>query len=95
MWSESVETQSEKGISWFLYIRAWICILSRHDANMGNSDILFTTDRGLCRLIEFEETPSGQMTVEEFMTVDLEDECDPPSAIAASCSTIHDILCLY
>lgn len=35
------------------------------------------------RLSEFAETPSGGLTLEEFMTVDLEREQDPPSFKAA------------
>ncbi|PIK39626.1 putative transcription factor IIIB 90 kDa subunit [Apostichopus japonicus] len=31
------------------------------------------------RLTEFEETPSGQLTVDEFNKIDLEEEQDPPS----------------
>ncbi|XP_060564800.1 transcription factor IIIB 90 kDa subunit-like [Ruditapes philippinarum] len=31
------------------------------------------------RLVEFEETPSSQLTIEEFQTIDLEQEADPPS----------------
>lgn len=31
------------------------------------------------RLIEFGETPTSQLTLEEFMTVDLEEEQDPPA----------------
>uniref|UniRef100_UPI003AAE9882 transcription factor IIIB 90 kDa subunit-like n=1 Tax=Centroberyx gerrardi TaxID=166262 RepID=UPI003AAE9882 len=31
------------------------------------------------RLVEFEETPTSQLTIEEFMTTDLDQECDPPS----------------
>lgn len=31
------------------------------------------------RLIEFGETPSSSLTIEEFMSVDLEEEHDPPS----------------
>ncbi|XP_067099048.1 transcription factor IIIB 90 kDa subunit-like isoform X1 [Osmerus mordax] len=31
------------------------------------------------RLNEFEETPTSQLTIEEFMKVDLDQECDPPS----------------
>uniref|UniRef100_A0A7N6AM85 B-related factor 1 n=1 Tax=Anabas testudineus TaxID=64144 RepID=A0A7N6AM85_ANATE len=30
------------------------------------------------RLNEFEETPTSQLTIEEFMRVDLDQECDPP-----------------
>ncbi|KAI4804137.1 hypothetical protein KUCAC02_025778 [Chaenocephalus aceratus] len=30
------------------------------------------------RLIEFEDTPTSQLTIEEFMKMDLEQECDPP-----------------
>ena len=30
------------------------------------------------RLNEFEETPSSQLTIEEFHTIDLEEEHDPP-----------------
>lgn len=36
---------------------------------------------GLCcrfRLTEFGDTPTSQLTIEEFMKVDLEQECDPP-----------------
>nr|XP_046229526.1 transcription factor IIIB 90 kDa subunit-like isoform X3 [Scatophagus argus]XP_046229527.1 transcription factor IIIB 90 kDa subunit-like isoform X3 [Scatophagus argus]XP_046229528.1 transcription factor IIIB 90 kDa subunit-like isoform X3 [Scatophagus argus] len=35
------------------------------------------------RLTEFEDTPTSQLTIDEFMRVDLEQECDPPSFIAA------------
>jgi transcription factor IIIB 90 kDa subunit len=35
------------------------------------------------RLIEFGDTPSGALTVDEFLTVDLEEEQDPPAFIAA------------
>lgn len=35
------------------------------------------------RLIEFGDTPSSSLTLEEFMTVDLEEEQDPPSFKAA------------
>ncbi|XP_019909766.2 transcription factor IIIB 90 kDa subunit isoform X2 [Esox lucius] len=31
------------------------------------------------RLNEFEDTPTSQLTIEEFMRVDLDQECDPPS----------------
>ena len=31
------------------------------------------------RLYEFEDTPSGLLTAEEFQLIDLEDECDPPA----------------
>ncbi|XP_052006946.1 BRF1 RNA polymerase III transcription initiation factor subunit a [Xyrauchen texanus] len=34
------------------------------------------------RLNEFEDTPTSELTVEEFMRVDLEQECDPPSYTA-------------
>lgn len=30
------------------------------------------------RLLEFEETPTAELTLEEFNEVDLESECDPP-----------------
>uniref|UniRef100_A0A671W640 B-related factor 1 n=1 Tax=Sparus aurata TaxID=8175 RepID=A0A671W640_SPAAU len=30
------------------------------------------------RLVEFEDTPTSQLTIEEFMKVDLDQECDPP-----------------
>lgn len=37
----------------------------------------------LClRLTEFEDTPTSQLTVDEFMKIDLEEECDPPSYTA-------------
>lgn len=31
------------------------------------------------RLSEFEDTPTSELTIEEFMRVDLDQECDPPS----------------
>uniref|UniRef100_A0A673LNW4 B-related factor 1 n=1 Tax=Sinocyclocheilus rhinocerous TaxID=307959 RepID=A0A673LNW4_9TELE len=34
------------------------------------------------RLNEFEDTPTSELTIEEFMRVDLEPECDPPSYTA-------------
>lgn len=37
----------------------------------------------VCRLTEFEDTPTSQLTIDEFMRVDLEQECDPPSFTAA------------
>uniref|UniRef100_A0A672YCA9 Transcription factor TFIIB cyclin-like domain-containing protein n=1 Tax=Sphaeramia orbicularis TaxID=375764 RepID=A0A672YCA9_9TELE len=30
------------------------------------------------RLTEFEDTPTSQLTIEEFMKTDLDQECDPP-----------------
>lgn len=37
----------------------------------------------LClRLTEFEDTPTSQLTIDEFMKIDLEEECDPPSYTA-------------
>ena len=30
------------------------------------------------RLAEFEETPSSQLTIDEFQKIDLEEESDPP-----------------
>lgn len=35
------------------------------------------------RLVEFGETPSSSLTLDEFMNVDLEEEQDPPSYKAA------------
>ncbi|XP_057679278.1 BRF1 RNA polymerase III transcription initiation factor subunit b [Corythoichthys intestinalis] len=35
------------------------------------------------RLTEFEDTPTSQLTIDEFMKVDLEEECDPPSFTAS------------
>ncbi|XP_064149162.1 transcription factor IIIB 90 kDa subunit isoform X4 [Loxodonta africana] len=34
------------------------------------------------RLTEFEDTPTSQLTIDEFMRIDLEEECDPPSYTA-------------
>ncbi|KAF7690263.1 BRF1 RNA polymerase III transcription initiation factor subunit b isoform X2 [Silurus meridionalis] len=34
------------------------------------------------RLTEFEDTPTSHLTIDEFMRVDLEEECDPPSFVA-------------
>ncbi|XP_028352265.1 transcription factor IIIB 90 kDa subunit isoform X6 [Physeter macrocephalus] len=42
-----------------------------------------TLRKSVCfRLTEFEDTPTSQLTVDEFMKVDLEEECDPPSYTA-------------
>lgn len=30
------------------------------------------------RLTEFEDTPTSLLTIEEFMKIDLDQECDPP-----------------
>lgn len=35
------------------------------------------------RLMEFGDTPSSALTLDEFMTVDLEEEQDPPAFKAA------------
>jgi len=37
----------------------------------------------LYRLMEFGDTPSSALTLDEFMTVDLEEEQDPPAFKAA------------
>ncbi|XP_069494303.1 transcription factor IIIB 90 kDa subunit isoform X2 [Ambystoma mexicanum] len=34
------------------------------------------------RLTEFEDTPTSQLTIDEFLKVDLDQECDPPSFTA-------------
>lgn len=34
-------------------------------------------------MTEFEDTPTSQLTIDEFMKVDLEQECDPPSFTAS------------
>ncbi|KAK1795942.1 hypothetical protein P4O66_009056 [Electrophorus voltai] len=34
------------------------------------------------RLTEFEDTPTSHLTIDEFMRVDLNEECDPPSFVA-------------
>lgn len=39
-------------------------------------------DMACSRLTEFEDTPTSQLTVDEFMKIDLEGECDPPSYTA-------------
>ena len=31
------------------------------------------------RLVEFEDTASGNLTIDQFQTIDLEEEADPPS----------------
>ncbi|KAM3861141.1 transcription factor IIIB 90 kDa subunit-like [Diretmus argenteus] len=41
----------------------------------------------LFRLTEFEDTPTSQLTIDEFMRVDLEQECDPPSFTAGQHKT--------
>ncbi|KAL8168836.1 UNVERIFIED_CONTAM: hypothetical protein K2H54_019221 [Gekko kuhli] len=49
------------------------------------SSVLSVADEGpaeLFRLTEFEDTPASQLTIDEFMTVELEEECDPPSFTA-------------
>jgi len=39
--------------------------------------ILFLFD--INRMLEFEDTPSSNLTVDEFHTIDLEEEHDPPA----------------
>lgn len=39
----------------------------------------FTVAAASCRLVEFGETPTSELTIDEFMRVDLDQECDPPS----------------
>lgn len=39
----------------------------------------FSPVASFCRLVEFGETPTSELTIEEFMRVDLDQECDPPS----------------
>ncbi|KAK0130756.1 Transcription factor IIIB subunit [Merluccius polli] len=41
----------------------------------------------ILRLTEFEDTPTSHLTIDEFMRVDLEQECDPPSFIASQHKT--------
>lgn len=43
----------------------------------------FVIDLFHFRLIEFVDTPSSALTLDDFMTVDLEEEQDPPSFKAA------------
>lgn len=42
------------------------------------------------RLVEFEKTPSGDLTAEDFETVDLEDECDPPAFTQAKLQRVKE-----
>uniref|UniRef100_A0A8D0GCD6 Transcription factor TFIIB cyclin-like domain-containing protein n=1 Tax=Sphenodon punctatus TaxID=8508 RepID=A0A8D0GCD6_SPHPU len=45
------------------------------------------------RLTEFEDTPTSQLTIDEFMKIDLEQECDPPSFTAGQRKQkIHEVL---
>uniref|UniRef100_A0A674CS51 Transcription factor IIIB 90 kDa subunit n=1 Tax=Salmo trutta TaxID=8032 RepID=A0A674CS51_SALTR len=46
------------------------------------------------RLNEFEDTPTSQLTIEEFMKVDLDQECDPPSFIAGQRKKRMKLRCL-
>ncbi|KAM9354800.1 transcription factor IIIB 90 kDa subunit-like [Pholidichthys leucotaenia] len=44
------------------------------------------------RLVEFEDTPTSQLTIEEFMKVDLDQECDPPCYTAGLLKKKHQQL---
>ena len=46
-------------------------------------------------LAEFEQTPSSKLTIDEFMTIDLEEEADPPSFTQVRYVSIHDSITLY
>ncbi|KAG6458888.1 hypothetical protein O3G_MSEX011105 [Manduca sexta] len=58
-----------------------------HDFSRTTSDIVRIVKIHECtlrkRLFEFGETPSSALTLEEFMTVDLEEDQDPPAFRAA------------
>lgn len=43
----------------------------------------FSPSSFIYRLMEFGDTPSSALTLDEFMTVDLEEEQDPPAFKAA------------
>lgn len=64
-------------------LRLWISVTdSRSDltaADCGGSRWISSP----IRLTEFEDTPTSQLTIDEFMRVDLEQECDPPSFTAS------------
>ena len=47
-------------------------------SRMKISCVILLTVLVYFRLVEFEETPSSQLTIEEFQTIDLEEEHDPP-----------------
>jgi transcription factor IIIB subunit 2 len=50
----------------------------------------------LCaRLEEFEKTPSGQLTIDEFLQIDLEEESDPPSFSEARKRTKPQVRCKH
>uniref|UniRef100_A0A8C4QIB1 B-related factor 1 n=1 Tax=Eptatretus burgeri TaxID=7764 RepID=A0A8C4QIB1_EPTBU len=47
------------------------------------------------RLVEFEDTPTSQLTIDEFMRIDLEKECDPPSFINGKRKSKLQQVCLH
>lgn len=71
----------------FLFIPALLIAARLHDFSRTPADVVRivkiheTTLRK--RLLEFGETPSSALTLDEFMTVDLEEEQDPPAFKAA------------
>jgi hypothetical protein len=46
------------------------------------------------RLAEFEDTPSSALTTQEFMTIDLEGEADPPAFVSVSKQSLKTLCCV-
>lgn len=58
-------------------------VFARCDSGCTNTfssyySVLMSCNFFWTRLTEFEDTPTSQLTIEEFMKVDLDQECDPP-----------------
>lgn len=58
-------------------------VCSKHTLKWKSSFTLPNLFFSVYRLSEFKATPSSQLTIEEFQTVDLEEEQDPPAFTAS------------
>lgn len=52
--------------------------LKGSDNLAAEAPLLFNVLLSCIRLTEFEDTPTSLLTIEEFMKIDLDQECDPP-----------------
>lgn len=68
-------------INFSIFLNKIELLLTLGKINLIKNKIKFLTISSLSvtRLIEFGETPSSALTLDEFMNVDLEEEQDPPS----------------
>lgn len=74
-WLSKVSSHSEK-------VAVHIGTVTNHLGKLVDCNKIHFYSSNFIRLTEFEDTPTSHLTIDEFMRVDLEQECDPPSFIA-------------